>query len=316
MLEQLFSSKARVAVLRLFLLSPEERFYVREVATRTDQPRRAVQRELRKLERIGLLEHTVDGNRKYYQVREECPILPELKSMFLKTVGLGDVLREYLAEKDDAIQVAFIFGSYATGEQNATSDIDLFVIGSISARELSGVLAQIQRELRREINQVVMSAEEFEAKVGAENHFVLAVLDGPRLFLVGDEEDLATLAEQASGRTLRPAPSAERLPADTLALREKIVPILLPYGVQRVAVFGSTVRGDATPESDVDILVSFREPVGLLGLARLRRELSERLGRQVDLVTEGSLSRHMRPVVEREKVVFYEERPDLPAAHS
>ena len=194
MLERLLSSKARVAILRLFLLSPEERFYVREVAHRTDQPRRAVQRELRKLEGIGLLEHTVDGNRKYYQVRKDCPILPELKSMFLKTVGLGNVLREHLGEKGEAIQLAFIFGSYASGEEDATSDIDLFVIGSIGSRDLSGVLAHVQRDLRREINQVVMSAGEFEEKVRAKNHFVLSVLDEAKIFLVGDERDLEGLA--------------------------------------------------------------------------------------------------------------------------
>ena len=294
MLEQLFSSRARIAILSLFLLNAEERFYVREAATLTDQPRRAVQRELRKLEGIGLLEHRVDGNRKYYQVSKDCPIFPELKSMFLKTVGLGDVLREHLVEKGEAIQVAFIFGSYACGEEKATSDIDLFVIGSISSKELSGVLAQAQRELRREINQVVMSVDEFQVKVGDSNHVVLSVLDEPKVFLLGDEANLARIAR-------RPISVG-----GSQALREKILPLLLPYGVERVALFGSIVRGDATEESDVDILVAFREPVGLLALARLRRELSERLGRRVDLVTEGSLSRHMRPGVEGEKVVLYE----------
>lgn len=90
MLVELFSSHARVAVLNLFLANPDDRFYVREVAARTRQPVRAVQRELPKLEAIGLLKHTVDGNRKYYQVDRECPIFPDLKSLFLKTVGLGD----------------------------------------------------------------------------------------------------------------------------------------------------------------------------------------------------------------------------------
>jgi predicted nucleotidyltransferase len=89
-------------------------------------------------------------------------------------------------------------------------------------------------------------------------------------------------------------------------LREKILPILHPY-VKQVAVFGSFVRGEQTPESDVDILVAFKEPIGLLALARLQRELGERLGRQVDLVTEGFLSRYIRPYVEKEKVILYEE---------
>lgn len=69
-------------------------------------------------------------------------------------------------------------------------------------------------------------------------------------------------------------------------LRGIILEVLKPWGVLRISLFGSVVRGEDSPESDLDILVQFREPVGLLTLARLRRELSERLGRNVDLVTE------------------------------
>ena len=81
----------------------------------------------------------------------------------------------------------------------------------------------------------------------------------------------------------------------------------MPYGVSCIALFGSTARGDDSPESDVDLLVAFKEPVGLFALAHLRRELGERLGRRVDLVTEGFLSRYIRPYVEKEKVILYEE---------
>jgi len=90
-------------------------------------------------------------------------------------------------------------------------------------------------------------------------------------------------------------------------LREKIMPVLIPYGVKRVALFGSVVRGEDTAQSDVDILVAFRAPLGLFRLAHLQRELAERLGRPVDLVTEGFLSRYMRPYVQEERVVLYEE---------
>lgn len=90
-------------------------------------------------------------------------------------------------------------------------------------------------------------------------------------------------------------------------LSREIVPILLAHGATRVALFGSTVRGEAAPGSDIDILVAFKEPVGLFSLAHLQRELSQQLHRPVDLVTEGSLSRYIRPGVEAEKVVLYEE---------
>jgi predicted nucleotidyltransferase len=192
-LEELFSSKARVAILRLFLLNPDDRFYVREVAARTNQPRRAIQRELPKLEAIGLLEHTIDGNRKYYRVNRKCSIFAELKSIFLKTVGLGDALREFLRQAEGAIHVAFIYGSYAKGEESTTSDIDLFVVGTITARELSAVLATAKSQLGREINPVMMTWEEFTAKVASRNHFVLSVLEEPKTFLVGNVEDLESL---------------------------------------------------------------------------------------------------------------------------
>ena len=90
-------------------------------------------------------------------------------------------------------------------------------------------------------------------------------------------------------------------------LKDKIMPVLMPYGVKRVALFGSVARGEDTAQSDVDILVAFKAPVGLLRLAHMQRELEERLSRPVDLLTEGFLSRYIRPQVRREQVVLYEE---------
>jgi predicted nucleotidyltransferase len=96
-------------------------------------------------------------------------------------------------------------------------------------------------------------------------------------------------------------------------LREKILPVLMPYGVKRVAVFGSVVRGEDTAKSDVDILVVLkppheRPPLGLFRWIALEEELSEKLGRKVDLVTEDDVSPYIRPYIEQEKVVLYEER--------
>jgi predicted nucleotidyltransferase len=93
-------------------------------------------------------------------------------------------------------------------------------------------------------------------------------------------------------------------------MREKILPLLLPYGVKRVALFGSVVRGEDTPESDIDILVEFEEPrkkpLGLFTWVRLEGELSKRLEKKVDLVSSKGLRRHIRPYIEAEMVVLYE----------
>lgn len=93
-------------------------------------------------------------------------------------------------------------------------------------------------------------------------------------------------------------------------LKEKVVPVLLPYGVKRIALFGSVARGDETPESDVDLLLTFEEPrprpIGLLTWVHLERELSERLQRPVEMGTEKTLKPYVRQSVERDLIVLYE----------
>jgi hypothetical protein len=93
-------------------------------------------------------------------------------------------------------------------------------------------------------------------------------------------------------------------------LREKVLPLLYPY-VKRVYVFGSFARGELTPYSDIDILVELkpRDQRPRLGFKwfGLWDELEEILGRKVDLVSESALSPYVRPHVERDLVLLYEE---------
>lgn len=75
--------------------------------------------------------------------------------------------------------------------------------------------------------------------------------------------------------------------------------------VAYAGVFGSFARGEATPTSDVDILIKFEKPKSLLDIVRLERELSASLGRSVDLVTEASLSPYIHDAVIRDLHIFY-----------
>jgi DNA-binding transcriptional ArsR family regulator len=86
-LEVLFSSAARVHVLRLFLLHPHRPFYQREIERETGQPIRAVQREVERLEGIGLLIRSEEGNRVFYRLRGDWPLLPELSALIQKAAG-------------------------------------------------------------------------------------------------------------------------------------------------------------------------------------------------------------------------------------
>lgn len=91
-------------------------------------------------------------------------------------------------------------------------------------------------------------------------------------------------------------------------IKSKIAPILREYGVAHASVFGSVSRGEAGPESDVDLVVKLGQPIGLFAFTRLNRELAEVLGRKVDLVTESSLDKFIRPYVLPELKTVYEGR--------
>ena len=185
MLEELFGSRARVRILKTFLLNHERDFYQREISTTTNLPIRAVQREMERLVRIGFIEKQIRGNRKYYKCRRNFPIFDELKSIILKTVALGNILKDYLQKKKEKIKLAFIYGSFAKGEENITSDIDIFILGNITSKEVSTLLSPAKDSLKREINFVVYKEKEFLKNKG--NHFLKSVIYEPKIFLIGDK---------------------------------------------------------------------------------------------------------------------------------
>ena len=96
-------------------------------------------------------------------------------------------------------------------------------------------------------------------------------------------------------------------------IRDAVVPALKPYGLKRVAVFGSYARGEDRADSDIDVLITLeeprRKPFGYFALVQVEEVLSETLGWKVDLVTDSGLSRYVRPHVERDMVVVYEAEP-------
>ena len=190
----LITSRARVEILKLLLLNPADRRYLREVASLTHQPLRAAQRELARLESAGLLTSTTEGNRKYFRANRESPIFPEIRGLLLKTVGLGDVLRQHLQEHRGSIRLAFLFGSYARGTEGSTSDIDLMVIGEITGKDLAKLLAPVRKASGREVNTICMTPAEFRAKARQENSFLGEILREPKTFLIGGEDELGRLA--------------------------------------------------------------------------------------------------------------------------
>ena len=188
-LESLFSSRVRTKILATFFMSPGEDFYALGLAQRLGEHYSAVWKELVHLEKAGLLSSHASGNAKVYQINPACPIIPELRSMILKTEGIGQVIRSRLAEKNE-IKAVFIFGSYAGGEADRQSDLDLMVIGAIELAQFAPLIAQLEKELNRPINYVCFSEEEWKMKVENKDSFVLNVKKSPKIMLIGDKDAL------------------------------------------------------------------------------------------------------------------------------
>lgn len=191
MLDSIVVSKARISILKSLLLDPNGRFYLRELAQKTGLPLRSVQVELKRLTTAGILECETSGRQTYYRVNERCPIIPELRSMFIKTVGVADVIREALLPEADSISAAFIYGSFARGDIRAESDVDLFVVGEVTLRRLVALLRDV--DIARVINPTVMIVDEFKSKLRSGNHFVTSLMDSSKTFLIGDEDELRRL---------------------------------------------------------------------------------------------------------------------------
>ncbi len=187
--------KTRRAVLALLYSHVEESFYIRQIARTAGVGLGAVQRELKKLSEAGIIRRTVRGRQIYYQANPECPVYAELKSLVVKTVGVGDVLRAALVPLADRINVAFLFGSMVGGGERSSSDADVMVVGDITFAEVVSVLGRAQETVRREINPLVYPPEEFRFKLAADHHFLKQVLEGSKFFLIGDEYELAKLVE-------------------------------------------------------------------------------------------------------------------------
>src|SRR5207237_9502068 len=127
----------------------------------------AVQRELARLTRSGVLARTARANLTIYQADPACPVYGELKSLVVKTLGVGDVLRDALAPLAARIRLAFLFGSFARGEQRQASDVDVLVVGDMSFRDLCAALHPAHTALGREVNPMLYTPGEFREEVAA-----------------------------------------------------------------------------------------------------------------------------------------------------
>ncbi|RLA26736.1 MAG: nucleotidyltransferase domain-containing protein [Gammaproteobacteria bacterium] len=193
-IEFMFSPYRR-RLLAVLLLRPDERFHVRELGRMTGISAGSLHRELKAMAESGLLLRERVGNQVFYQADSGCSIYAELSAIFRKTIGLSSLLHDALAPLTGKIQMAFVFGSMASGRQKVGSDVDLCLLGNVSLLEVVKSLSLVQDTLGRDMNPVVMTTRKFTDLIAKQDRFVMRMLSEPKIFILGDANELAELAE-------------------------------------------------------------------------------------------------------------------------
>jgi predicted nucleotidyltransferase len=185
----LLLGKTRLSILSLLVPQPDRRLYLREIVRMTGAGQGAVQRELEKLTRVGILTKRREGNLTYYQANRMCPVFDELRGLVEKTAGIAGALREALLPMADSIDYAFLYGSIARGEEGGASDIDLMVLGHVSFLDVVAAISALQESLGREINPTVFTRAEFRQRIEEGDHFLTHVMKQERTDLIGGDRE-------------------------------------------------------------------------------------------------------------------------------
>ena len=192
-LANLLFGQTRGKILSLLYNSPGSSYFVRQVARETSSSIGNAQRELLQLSDAGLVERSILGSQVFYRANENTPVFPELRSLLAKTVGVFQQLTVALAPLSKGIEIAFVYGSVARGEDKPESDIDLMVVGEVELDELLEAVAPVEATLGRAVHPTIYRVADLQRKLLSGNHFLQSLLDTKKVFLIGNEDEFRAI---------------------------------------------------------------------------------------------------------------------------
>lgn len=181
MLDQIFSSRTRVKLFRLFLSNPENKYFVRELTRKIGERINSVRRELENLEKIGLLQSEIIGQKKYYQANTNFILFQELKALILKSQL---ILERNLARNLKKLgQISFLaLAGIFTGQKDSKTDI--LIVGKINRRKLRKLINQFHKDLDHKIRYTVMSKQEFIYRNDLTDKFLYDILENKKIVII------------------------------------------------------------------------------------------------------------------------------------
>jgi predicted nucleotidyltransferase len=180
-------SKARQRLLAYYFANPTTRLHLRDLAERLDIDPSNLSKELGRLEREGLFRSEISGRQKYFRLNREYPLFAEVRGIVSKTIGASSLIAQSL-QRIEGIEEAYLYGSFASNQQDAASDIDVLVIGTPRDEVLAETVRKIERQLGREVGYTVLTRKEFDSRRTHKDAFLENVWHNKRVSLIGPNE--------------------------------------------------------------------------------------------------------------------------------
>jgi len=187
--DALFTSTQQ-KVLGLLFGQPGRSFFVTQIMELARSGRGAVQRELQRLERAGLVSVEMRGNQKHYQANSDSPLFDEICSVVRKTVGLEEPLKAAIRSLAGTVRLALVYGSVAKRQDTSASDVDLLIVADeVTLEDVYAALSVAEQQLDRKVNPTLYTSEEFDRRRARGSAFLKRVLGGPVIMLSGTVDD-------------------------------------------------------------------------------------------------------------------------------
>lgn len=183
MLEQLFGSRTRVKLLRLFLVNPDTAYFVRELTRTIDEQLNSVRRELANLQLLGLVTSDNKGDKKYFQLNKKFTLVKELGDLLLKSQILLE--QNFIKNLKEAGKIRYLLltGSFTGATSSPT---DLLIVGQVNKHILINAIDRFQKEIGREINYTLLTTRDYNERKILGDKFLLTVINNPKVVVVDD----------------------------------------------------------------------------------------------------------------------------------
>ncbi len=172
MLKQLFTSNTRIKLLTLFLMNPDEEYFIRELTRKLNEQINSVRRELDNLKKLGFLKSKTKNRKKFYLVNKDFIFFDELKSIIVKALSSNDTMVKEIAKLGD-IKFLLLSGIFVGKETNS---VDMLIVGDVDREKLTHYINN-EMKTKRPIRFTIMNESDYKYRVDCKDKFIMDLIN-------------------------------------------------------------------------------------------------------------------------------------------